>query len=362
MSLNQRLDGFQRRHRWAGFPLAVVYKFFDDQGSYLAALITYYGFLSLFPLLLLLSTGLGLILQGSPHLQEQVLHSTLSQFPVIGTQLQEPKGLRGSVVAVVLGCLTALYGALGVAQAFQHAMNTAWAVPRNRRPNPIAARLRSLLLLGTAGLAVLGTTVLSALGSSAHAFGASLSIWFAVVATLLSVTVNAAIFMLAFRISTVHKLSWREAAPGALTAAVLWQVLQSVGTAYVGHVVKNASATNGVFALVIGLIAWMFLASAAVVLCVEINVVRAKRLYPRALLTPFTDNVDLTHGDQQTYADSAVAQRTKEFESVDVSFDNDGQNASAQQDSDSRRQETSAHRGSDSGGRASSVREDSDSG
>src|SRR5581483_9235931 len=51
-----RVDGYQRRHRWAGLPLAVVYKFADDQGGYLTALITYYGFVSLFPLLLLLVT------------------------------------------------------------------------------------------------------------------------------------------------------------------------------------------------------------------------------------------------------------------------------------------------------------------
>ena len=87
MGVTEWLDAFQRRHPAAGFPLAVIYKFVDDQGSYLAALIAYYGFLSLFPLLLLLSTVLGLVLRGHPQLQEQVLHSTLNQFPIIGNQL-----------------------------------------------------------------------------------------------------------------------------------------------------------------------------------------------------------------------------------------------------------------------------------
>ncbi len=134
MSVTERLDGAQRRHPVLGFPLAVVYKFVDDQGGYLAALITYYGFLSLFPLLLLLTSVLGFVLGGDAYLQQRVLNSTLSQFPVIGSQLGDPKGLRGSGAGLVIGLLGAVYGGLGVAQAGQNAMNTAWHVPRNNRP------------------------------------------------------------------------------------------------------------------------------------------------------------------------------------------------------------------------------------
>ena len=46
MSVVDRIDEFQRRHPVVGFPLAVVYKFFDDQGNYLAAMLTYYRFRS----------------------------------------------------------------------------------------------------------------------------------------------------------------------------------------------------------------------------------------------------------------------------------------------------------------------------
>jgi len=134
-------------------------------------LIAYYAFVSLFPLLLLLSTVLGLVLVWHPGLQEQVLHSALSQFPVIGDQLGQPHRLGGGVGGLVIGGVGALYGGLGVAQATQNAMNTAWAVPRNNRPNPVKARGRSLLLLGTVGVALLGTTVISALGGGAGAFG-----------------------------------------------------------------------------------------------------------------------------------------------------------------------------------------------
>jgi membrane protein len=329
MQVTPWLDHYQRRHPWAGFPLAVIYKFIDDQGTYLAALITYYAFLSLFPLLLLVASVLGFVLQDNPGLQRDILDSTVGNFPVIGDELGNPRGLRGSVTAVVVGGLVALYGALGVAQALQNAMNVMWAVPRHRRPNPIKARLRSLLLLATGGIAVLATTVLSALGGAADAYGADIGRGAALLATLAAVVLNAAVFVLAFRIATAQRLSARQAAPGALAAAVIWQLLQLFGSAYVARVSEGSSATYGAFALVLGLLAWIFLGAVAVVLCVEINIVRTKRLYPRALLTPFTDNVDLTRADEHTYTEAATAQRAKAFQSVDVSFDRDAPPAKA---------------------------------
>ena len=327
-TVTQRLDAFQRRHAGAGFPLAVVYKFIDDQGTYLAALITYYGFLSLFPLLLLLTSVLGVLLRNNPHLQQQIVESALSQIPVIGTELGDPKALGGGVTAIVLGGLVALYGALGVANATQNAMNVIWAVPRNRRPDPIRARLRSLLLLLTAGIALIGATILAAIGSRSGSWGASLGWVISVLLMLAAVVVNATVFLLAFRISTAMRLTLRQVAPGAITAAVLWQLLQSFGAQYVSRVVATASATNSVSAVVLGLLAFIFLAANILVVTVEINVVRSKRLYPRALMTPFTENVELTGGDQDVYADAAKAQRYKDIQDVEVSFD--GQSAPSQ--------------------------------
>ena len=93
------------------------------------------------------------------------------------------------------------------------------------------------------------------------------------------------------------------------------------GAGYVSHTVKSASATNNVFALVLGLLAFLYMVSASLVLCAEVNVVRVDRLYPRALLTPFTDDVELTSADRQTYARKAKAERLKGFQHVDVTFD-----------------------------------------
>ncbi len=329
MSLTDRVDAFQRRHPVAGFPIGVIYKFGEDQGPYLAALITYYGFLSLFPLLLLLTSTLGFVLDGRPELQQQILDSTLSQFPVIGGELADPQGLQGSIGAIIVGGIVALYGALGVAQAIQNTMYVTWSVPRNRRPNPIRARLRSLRLIAVAGIAVVATTILSGAGSNAGAFGADVGGWSTIAAIVSSIVVNGAVFVTTFRIFRPDQVRRRDVFPGAIVAAVIWQLLQVFGAVFVGNVVKNSGATYGVFALVLGLLAWIFLAAVGVVIGSEINVVRAKRLYPRALLTPFTDNVDLTDADQRAYLEAVNAQQFKGFQSVTVHYEDDGQRASA---------------------------------
>jgi len=329
VSLTDRVDAFQRRHAVAGFPIGVIYKFGEDQGPYLAALITYYGFLSLFPFLLLLTSVLGFVLDGRPELQRQVLDSALSQFPVIGDQIADPQGLQGSIGAIIVGGLIALYGALGFAQATQNTMNVTWSVPRNRRPNPIRARLRSLRFIAVAGIAVVATTILSGAGLNAKAFGADVGRWSTVAAIILSILVNGAVFVMMFRIFRPEKVRRRDVIPGAIVAAIIWQLLQFFGAVFVGNIVKGSGATYGVFALVLGLLAWIFLAAVGVVIGSEINVVRSKQLYPRALLTPFTDNVDLTDADQRSYLDAVNSQQFKGFQSVTVHYEDDGQQASA---------------------------------
>ena len=132
MGLVERVDRFQRRHPAAGYPLAVAYKFFDDQGNYLTAMITYYAFLSVFPLLLLLISILGFTLHNDPDLQARVLDSALSRLPVIGQQIADNvQSLSGNTLAVVVGALGGVYGSLGVVQAAQNAFNKVWAVPRS---------------------------------------------------------------------------------------------------------------------------------------------------------------------------------------------------------------------------------------
>ncbi|ETD30603.1 ribonuclease BN [Williamsia sp. D3] len=315
----ERLDKLQRRHPVLGFGIAVIYKYADDQGGYLAVLMTYYAFLALFPLLLLLTTGVGIVLDDNPEWQAKVLDSALGQFPVIGPQLGEPQELSGGTAGIVIGILGALYGASGVGQAAQNAMNTVWQVPRNNRPNPIFSRFRSLLLLTVLAMTLVGTAVLSTFAGLPGPLGALEGVTIG----LLAVVINSAVFTIAYRLSTSNDVSYRDVLPGAVAMAIVWQLLQTFGTVYVTQVVKNASTTNSVFAVVLGLLAFFYLTSIAVVFTAEINVVRVHHLYPRALLTPFTDAVDLTHGDRKTYTRQAKAQRAKGFEHVDVTFRKD---------------------------------------
>jgi membrane protein len=321
MSMVSRVDAYQRRHRWAGLPLAVLYKFADDQGTYLAAQITYYGFVALFPLLLLLATLLGYALHGNPHLQRQVLDSALAQFPVIGGQITANiRSFHGSVVGLVIGMLGCVYGGLGIVQATQSTLNKVWGVPRNSRPDPVKARLRSLLLLAFGGASVIATTVLSALGAAAGAYGASLGGSARAIATAAAVLLNVALFTVAFKVLTGRPVTIRQIRAGAVVAAVTWQALQWAGTLLLGQKLKGATATYGLFALVLGLLAWIYLGAVTTVICAEFNAVRAGQLWPRSLLAPFTDNAALTTADRRAYTSYAKTERHKSFENVDVSF------------------------------------------
>jgi membrane protein len=316
-----RLDDYQQRHPWVGLPLAVVYKFIDDQGTYLAALITYYGFVSLFPMLLLLVTMLGFALRGDPNLQQLILHSALRDFPIIGDQIgQNIHSLHGNVTAVVIGVIGSLYGGLGVTQAGQHALDTVWAVPRTARPDTLRASLRGLLMLVLLGTGVLATTALSALTTGAEAYGATLGVGLRITATLLAASINAGLFLGAFRILTARDVVIDQILSGAILAAIAWQLLQVLGTYYLAHELRGASATYGLFGIVLGLLAWIYLAALIVVFCAELNVVRAKRLWPRSLLTPFTDDVDLTRADKSAYTSYAQAERHKASQIIDVTF------------------------------------------
>lgn len=323
MKAVERLDAAQRDRTWISFPVAVVYKYVDDQGVFLAALITYYGFLSLFPLLLLFASFLGFLLQSQPELQTRLLETAVSQFPVIGSEVTNPAGLQGSTAAVALGALIAAYGASRVSHATQHAMNVCWGVPRVRRPNPIVARLRSAVLIGISAVALLGSTTLSALGTSAEAYGLNIGGLTAGALFAASMMMIAGFFALGMRLSTTRGLSWSQVLPGALFAAVGWQLMQSFGATYVGQVVNTTNDTYGVFALVLGLMAWLFVVASILILAVEINVVLAKGLYPRALLAPFTEDTKLTNADEQSFSDLATSTKTKEHQGVDVTFDDD---------------------------------------
>lgn len=202
-------------------------------------------------------------------------------------------------------------------------MNTIWAIPANNRPDPFRSRGRGLVLLVIVGVGILLTTALSGLTTAASDFGTApaLGLLIRVGAALLAIALNTLLFTFAFRVLTARHPPIHQLRLGAITAAVGWQILQVAGTYYVGHELAGASATYGLFGIVLGLLAWIYLGATLVVFCAEINVVRARKLWPRSLLTPFTDDVALTDADRRTYTAIAVSTRQKGFQTIEVEFD-----------------------------------------
>ncbi len=319
MGLTARLDGFQRRHDWLGFPIAVAYKFFEDQGNFLAALITYYGFISLFFLLLLFVAIVSFLAQGHPGLRSQIVHSAITDFPIVGNRiLTNIRSLATNRFGLVAGVVVSLHGGLEVVQAGQKAFNRVWAVPRQDRLNPAQTRIRSAAMLGVLGVGVLVTTGLSGFTTNASPVigeGAT------VAATLVSFVLNVAIFVVAYRWLTSLPLRTRDVAPGAVMAGIAWQVLQLVGTFYVARTLRGTAALAGLFGVVLGLLAWIYVEAVVTVVCAEVNVVLARRLWPRGLLSLFTDTKNLTPADQAVYAFYAGIERYKSFQHISVTFD-----------------------------------------
>src|SRR5579864_6006107 len=307
-------DGWQQRHRSVGFPLAVLQKYSDDQGGYLAATIAYYAFFSIFPLLLVGTTILGYVLGGHGSLYRSLVDSALGQFPVIGRQLQT-HSLQGNGLALGLGVAGALWAGMGVFLAAQNAMNHVWGVPYTRRPDFLRARLRALGLLVALGGGVLVSTVLAGLGS----FGASYGIFWKVGSIALSAVLNFGLFWVGFRLLTAKDVTWRQLRGGAIAAAVAYEALQALGGYYVGHAVKGASSTYGTFALVIGLLSWIYLAAHITLLAAEGNVVATRRLWPRSFSVvveqPSTD------ADRRALTQRTQVEERRQDENVEVEFE-----------------------------------------
>jgi membrane protein len=275
------VDTLQQRHAWLAVPVAVWKKFGDDQAGNLAALVAYYAFVALFPLLLVLVTVLSLVLKNDQGLQHRLLNSALGHYPVIGPQLSHIGPLTQTGLPLVVGLLGTFFGARGVATAIQNALNTVWEIPFVRRPGFPWSWLRSFGLMVVIGLGLIGTTILSTAAGRVFPGAAA-----TVAGVAVSLLLNVGVFWLAFRLGTAREIGWRQLRLGAVIAGVIWQVLQYVGTYFVSHQLAHASPIYGTFAVVIGLLAWLYLEAELTLYAAEINVVWAHRLWPRSIAPP----------------------------------------------------------------------------
>jgi membrane protein len=308
------VDAWQRRHALGGFPVAVIKKFGDDRASSLAALVAYYAFFSVFPLLLALVSVLGFVLDDNPSLREDVVDTAIARIPVVGEELADQvEPLTGSGVALAVGLGGALWAGLGVTLALGRAFGEIWDVPRFSQPSGLMSRARGLAVLIILLVTLIAATALTGLAAGGG-IGPALDRGLAAAATL---GVNALVFLTAFALLTPKPWRLTDLLPGIALAAAGWLLLQAAGGWYVDNAIKGASATYGTFAVVIGLLSWFWLGSQVLLVAAEVNVVLRWRLWPRSL------SGDLTPADRLAWVRFADATRRDERERIAVSFGDD---------------------------------------
>jgi YihY family inner membrane protein len=282
----KRVDHWQQHRKPAAFSYGVVRKYGDDNAGQLAASLTYTGFITLFPLLLVLATILGLLTAVDPGLRHSVNSAVSGQFPLIGKELTgNVKALqRSSVIGLIVGLVIVIWGTTGLAQSALFIMAQLWNIPGPKRPTYVQRLGRTGLFLIVLLVGVLATTVLASLATIGHENPALL-----VGADAVAVIVNIGMYVLGFRVLTPRLIPTRELVPGAIMAGILWTVLQAVGALVVKHFLRGESV-YGIFAIVLALVAWIYLVVQITLYAAEVNVVLARKLYPRSMTAPpFTE-------------------------------------------------------------------------
>jgi uncharacterized BrkB/YihY/UPF0761 family membrane protein len=307
------VDGWQRRTPWAGAAYGVVKKFGDDNANLVVVAMAWYGFTSIFPLLLVAVTLLGFI--GQQGISDGLLH-TLQGFPVIGSNFKlEGRGaLHGSTIGLIIGLIGLLYGAQGVTQTVQQAMATVWNIPQTERTGFLPRLGRSLAGLFTIGAAfVINAFVTGYITGGTHNYAIRIPVLAGLIA------VNTGLYFATFALLTAKAIGPRGLLPGAMAGAVGFTALITVGTGLVAHQLKNASDTYGTFGTVIGIVAFLLLLAKISVYAAELNPVLARTLYPRAL--PLTS--DLTDADRRVLGDLVHAERRRDDQAIGVGFGDD---------------------------------------
>ncbi len=302
-----RVDDFQQQHQTLGFPIAVWRKFSEDQGGNLAALIAYWAFFSLFPLLLVAVTVMGFVGVGSGTFQ-----SVISTFPLVGTNVS---GLSGSWWALGVGIATALWSGLAVVKVTQTAFDSVWEIPMADRPSflkKLLSGLKSLVVLGLGFIVSLG---LSGVATGGKAIHVSLPVWARVLVGACAIALDVFGFCLAYRWLTKRELSFHDVLPGAVFAGVLFFFLELAGSALVTHGSQGHTGAAAQVSLVLGMLWWFALQATVVIYGAEINVVRVEQLWPRGLV----DAPD-TPADHRAYQAYAQEKTYRPNQSVDTSF------------------------------------------
>jgi YihY family inner membrane protein len=308
----RRVDRAQQRHTVPAFVVGVIKKYGDDNGGILASSLAHSAFVSVFPLLLILVTILGIVASGNPTVYSDVHQAVDQQFPVIGPTLVDHIHAlrRSSVIGLTVGLVVLVWGASGLAQSGLFTMAQVWNLPGPARPGYVPRLGRSLLFLGVLGTGVVVTTGLSALNTFGHHL-----LVYVVLAEFLAAAANTVLYFIGFRVLTPKGVPSRALLPGAVAGGIAWTVLEAIGVVVVHHMLHSGSIYGVFFATVLGLVAWLYLAVQVTVYAAEINVVLARRLWPRSIIQP-----PLTEADRSSMALQALQNQRREEQDVTVSF------------------------------------------
>lgn len=307
----RRADVIQQRHTPTAFLFGVIKKFGDDNGGALVSNLAYTGFVSVFPLLLILVTVLVNIAARDPSLRGQVIHGATMQFPLIGRQLASNiHGLkRATAASLTVGVLLLVWGVTKLAQAGLFTMEQVWNLPGPARLGYFPRLGRSVLFLAILALGVIISTLLAGLVTyGQHAFGIR------ALAQCLAAVTNVGLYYLGFRALTPKAVRPRELVPGAVAGGLFWTMLQAFG-AYLVHHYLRSNSVYGIFATVLGLVAWIYVAAQAAIYAAEINVVLTRKLWPRAMVQP-----PLTEADRTSMALQALQSQRRPEQQVEVTF------------------------------------------
>jgi YihY family inner membrane protein len=307
----RKIDATQQRFTPLAFVVAVVKKYGDDNGGALASNLAYSAFVSIFPLLLILTTILGLVAAYNPSIRTDVLNAVAGQVPLIGHTLtgsvQELK--RSSAIGLIIGFVGLIWGASGLAQSGLFTMEQVWNLPGPARPGFVQRLGRAGLFIALLGGGVIVTTALASLTTYLVK-----GFWLVVLTEVLTAAFNVGMYIGSFRVLTPKGVPTHQLIPGAITGGICWTVLQVLGTWLIHHFLHSDSL-YGVFATVLGLLAWIYLAVQLTVYAAEINVVLARRLWPRSLVQP-----PLTEADRASLALQALQNQRRPEQHVEVTF------------------------------------------
>jgi len=232
-----------------------------------ASVLAFFGFLSIFPLMLAATTILGFVLEGNKELQDRIIDGALSDIPVLGQRLQDdPASLTGNWWALIIGLGGALWSATKAFVAMQGAQDDVWEIDVDHRDAMPKQRGKALLGLVFIGAAQIGSIVITTIVNAAGLpVGGRLALLAA------TVGINIAVLAAMFRFLTAAEPTWRDVWPGAVIAGVLYSALQYFGTGIVRQISENAGETYGPFALVLGLVTWLSLLAISALMSAEFN-------------------------------------------------------------------------------------------